>query len=124
MKRTRICERINENAETKAKRLEVVPKLRRLDSKLKCLFEEVSELKRTFEGSASLHKEMRKVCPEESRTGMNQESVVTDSYSYLRWLIEKSNSFQSGPLDHETSKHTIGKTIRNSEQKYAYTSKP
>jgi hypothetical protein len=105
MKRTRICKRIDENAPIKAKRFGVVPKLRRLDSKLECLFEEVSELKRTFEGSASLHKEMRKVCPEENRTGINRESVVTDSYSYLRWLIEKSNSFQSEPLDHEASKH-------------------
>lgn len=95
--RKRICERTNQNANTDAERSEVTLKLRRLSFELKSHFEEVSKLKRMFEELANPHEEMKKMSLGDSRTRINQESVVGDSYSYLRWLIKKSNSSQSGP---------------------------
>jgi hypothetical protein len=95
--RKRTCERTNQNVNTDAERSEVTLKLRRLSFELKSHIEEVSELKRMFEELASPRKEMKKMSIGDSRTRINQEFVVRDSYSYLRWLIKKSNSSQSEP---------------------------
>jgi hypothetical protein len=95
--RKRICERTNQNVKTDAERSEVTLKLRRISFELKSHIEEVSELKHMFEELASPRKQMKKMCLGDSRTRINQEFVVRDSYSYLKWLIKKSNSFQSEP---------------------------
>jgi len=95
--RKSICERSNQNVKTDTEMSEVTLKLRRISFELKSHFEEVSELKRMFEELVSPHNEMKKMSPEDSQTRMNQEHVVSDSYSYLRRLIKKSNSSQSEP---------------------------
>ncbi|MGD0977684.1 MAG: hypothetical protein ABR962_00935 [Candidatus Bathyarchaeia archaeon] len=95
--RKKICERTNQNVKTDAERSDVTLKLRRLSFELKSHIEEVSELKRMFEELANPRKKMKNMCLEDSRTATNQEPVVRDSYSYLRWLIKKSNSLQSEP---------------------------
>jgi hypothetical protein len=122
--RKRICERTNQNVKTDAERSEVTLKLRRISFELKSHIEEVSELKRMFEELASPHKEMKKMCLGDSRTRINQEFVVRDSYSYLRWLIKKSNSFQSEPSTMKQANIPIGKALKNGKQEHAYTSSP
>lgn len=78
--RKRICERTNQNVNADAERSEVTLKLRRLSFELKSHIEEVSELKRMFEELASPRQEME-MSLGDSRTRINQEFVVRDSYS-------------------------------------------
>ena len=97
MKRKGIGERTIQDVKTDVEGSDVTLKLRRLSLELKSHNEEISRLRRMFEELASPHKEMKRICLGDSRMNTNHEFVVSDSYSYLRWLIKKGNSFQPEP---------------------------